>query len=352
MSEPTASSPPAPPVPRRFPRRFRRRHGRRRSATSGATSSRREAPWPRFASGGTRIRGILTTAPREHLDLLRSDVRYALRNLRRSPAFAVTAVLALAVGIGANTAVFSIVNGVLLRRAALRASAAARVDLREGSGRAGGQVRLLRARLRDRARGRAVVRGHARRSATRPSSCPASPSPSGSMRHAVSPEIFSVLGVSPMLGRALTPDDDRETAKVAVLSHGLWTRAFGRDPSIVGRTITLDRQPYTVVGVMPERFEFPPRGSANNGEPAALFVPIAFSPFERQRVRQHVQQQVVARLKPGVTVAQARASWRRSRKRSPSDIRRSCARWTRSSRCRCGRSPTRSSAAAGGCCWC
>ena len=103
--------------------------------------------------------------------------------------------------------------------------------------------------------------------------------PSGSTRRASRPSIFSVLGVSPMLGRALTPDEDRDAAKVAVLSHGLWIRAFGRDPSIVGRAITLDRQPYTVIGVMPERFEFPPRGSANNGRPAALFVPIAFSPM-------------------------------------------------------------------------
>ena len=115
-----------------------------------------------------------------------------------------------------------------------------------------------------------------------------------------------MLGVSPMLGRAFTPDEDRETAKVAVLSHGLWTRAFGRDPSMVGRAITLDRQPYTVIGIMPERFEFPPRGSANNGRPAALFVPIAFSPIERRSFGSMYNNTVIARLKPGVSVEQAR----------------------------------------------
>jgi hypothetical protein len=100
----------------------------------------------------------------------------------------------------------------------------------------------------------------------------------------VSPELFSVLGVGPALGRTLTTDDDRTNAHVAVLTYGLWAGALGADPAVVGRSILLDRQPYTVVGVMPERFEFPPRGSDANGEPAAFYVPIAFSALEHLSV--------------------------------------------------------------------
>jgi predicted permease len=123
----------------------------------------------------------------------------------------------------------------------------------------------------------------------------------------VSPEIFRVLGVSPILGRAITADDDRTNASVVVIGYDLWTRLFGRDPSVVGRSISLDRQPYTIVGVMGESFSFPPRGGDNNNEPGLLYVPIAFTPFQRQAFGGQYNNGVIARLKPGVSVEQAGA---------------------------------------------
>src|SRR5262249_29265044 len=123
----------------------------------------------------------------------------------------------------------------------------------------------------------------------------------------VASEMFGVLGAEPVIGRAITADDDAQNAKVAVLDYGLWTRAFGRDPQIIGRAISLDRQPYTIVGVMNERFQFPPRGSGRNFQPASLFLPIAFSPVERQGWGMMYNNTLVARLKPGVTIEQARA---------------------------------------------
>jgi putative ABC transport system permease protein len=123
----------------------------------------------------------------------------------------------------------------------------------------------------------------------------------------VSPELFSVLGVGPAIGRPLTTDDDRQNAPVSVVSHTLWTQTFGRDPSLVGRTISLDGRPYSVVGIMPEGFGFPPRGAALNGDPADVFVPMSFRPFERQAFGMFYNNTVIARLKPGVSIEQARA---------------------------------------------
>jgi putative ABC transport system permease protein len=249
--------------------------------------------------------GILTTAPREHLDLLRGDLRYALRGLRRNPAFTLVAVVALAVGIGANTAVFTIVNGVLLRALPYR-DPGALVAIFEKL--PGAPVPKFDFSAPDFAYVRRTARAYAGMFAYRNQTLELSGigEPQRVVGARVSPEMFGVLGVAPVLGRALTPEDDRLNARVAILGDGLWRRAFGRDPAIVGKTIALDRQPYTIVGVMGDRFEFPPRGSGFNLEPASVFLPIAFTAAELEGWSTGYNNTLVARLAPGVTIVQAR----------------------------------------------
>ncbi len=252
------------------------------------------------------VLGVLTTAPREHWDLLRQDIRYGLRNLRRNPGFAVVAITALAVGIGANAAIFSIVNGVLLKPLPYREPDRL-VTITEGfspetKGKFGfspPDFTIMRSATRA-LDGVAVYRNVSYELSGR------GPSERVVVTRA-SPEIFSVLGVQPAMGHAFTAEDDATDARVAVLSDGLWARAFARDPAIIGRTISLDRQPYVVVGVMPERFVFPPRGANRNGEPAAIYVPIAFTPLERGAFGSMYNSSTVGRLKPGLTLEQAEA---------------------------------------------
>src|SRR6185295_1391826 len=160
--------------------------------------------------------GIATTAPREHLDLLRGDVRYALRNLRRNPGFTIVAALALAVGIGANAAVFTIVNGVLLRELPYAHPAelvtifekipGAPVDKFEFSA---PDFEILRRTASSYSGMFAYRTGSFELSGIRQSE--------RVIGARVSPDLFGVLGVSPILGRALTPDDDRQKARVVVI---------------------------------------------------------------------------------------------------------------------------------------
>jgi putative ABC transport system permease protein len=293
---------------RLFPADFRGDFGDDMIATFA--DQRREA----LARGGSMaalrlwwdtIRGIATTAPREHLDMLRGDVRYALRNLRRNPAFTIVAVLALAVGIGANTAVFTIVNGVLLRALPYQ-NPDRLVAIFEKV--PGAPVAKFEFSAPDYEFMRGAARSFAGMFTFRNQSLELSGAGEAQrvIGARVSPEMFGVLGVAPLLGRALTPDDDRQNAKVAVLDYGLWSRAFGRDPLVLGRTISLDRQPYIVVGVMGDRFEFPPRGVGRNFEPASVFLPIAYSARERQAWGMMYNNTLVARLRAGVSVERAR----------------------------------------------
>src|SRR5262245_3648806 len=200
------------------------------------------------------LRGVATTAPREHLDLLRADVRYALRNLRRSPGFTAVAVAALAVGIGANTAVFSIVNGVLLRALPYADPDRLVVMFEKVPGAPVDKFDFSAPDfeiVRDAARSYSGMFAY-RNTKLELSGVDESQRVVGTY---VSPGFLDVLGVSPILGRALTPDDDRTNAKVVVLGYGLWTGLFGRDPAVIGRTIGPDRPPYTIGGVLGERLD-------------------------------------------------------------------------------------------------
>jgi predicted permease len=294
---------------RLFPAEFRGDFGAEMADTF------REHRLDTLAQGGTMaqlrlwrdtILGVVTTAPREHLDVLGQDMRYALRSLRRSPGFAAASILALAIGIGANTAVFSIVNGVLFK--ALPYSRPDQlVTMFEKV--PGAPVEKFGFSPPDFEILRRYATSFTNLAAYRNVSYELSGAgPSDRVTVAkVSPEMFPLLGASAALGRTLTNEDDAANAAVAVLSFGLWSRAFGRDPSVVGKTIALDRRPYTIVGVMPQTFVFPPRGSTLNGEPAAVFVPMAFSPFERQAFGMMYNNSVVGRLKPGVSIDAARS---------------------------------------------
>ena len=123
----------------------------------------------------------------------------------------------------------------------------------------------------------------------------------------VSAGLFSLLGIRPLLGRDFRPEEDRPGMAVAVLSWGLWQSRYGGDRSILGQTVTLDRRPYTVIGVMPAGFEFPRRGPQSNNTPASVWVPMAFTDGQRQERGNGFMHGVIARLKRGVSIDEARA---------------------------------------------
>ncbi|HVQ15394.1 MAG TPA: ABC transporter permease, partial [Vicinamibacterales bacterium] len=123
----------------------------------------------------------------------------------------------------------------------------------------------------------------------------------------VSANVFSLLGVAPAVGRTFTADEDRPGVDVVVLSWGLWQTRYQGDPAILGRTVTLDRRPYTVVGVMPATFEFPRRGPQVNNRPASVWVPMAFTDGQKQERGNGFMQSVVGRLEDGRSIADARA---------------------------------------------
>ena len=232
------------------------------------------------------------------------DVRHALRQLGRAPLFSALVVSTLALAIGANTAIFSVVNAVLLR--SLPYSNPDRLVLvNEGLGRMdpfGFSAPDLVA-FRERSRsfdGLAAYRTaeYELSGIDQPERVPAA---------RISASLMDVLGVAPALGRPFTEAEDTGRQPVAILSDGLWRRAFGADPAVVGRTVSLDRRAYTVVGVMPARFTFPNRGPRLNAIPADVFVPIAFSPAELGGFGMNYNNSVVARLKPDVTASQAGA---------------------------------------------
>lgn len=236
------------------------------------------------------------------------DLKYAFRQLRKSPGFTATAVLMLAFGIGATTAIFSIVEGVLLRplpfpdpdRLVVLADRLAGADV-GGNGEAGVTVPDIRAYGRDT---HSFVNLGGYQYAGFELSGNGDPAQVNAAR--MSGGVLPALGVAPLLGRVFTQQEDDQSQTVVVLSYSTWQSRFHGDPKILGTKILLDRKPYIVIGVMPRNFEFPlTSGHLNRIE---LWVPISFRPDELvPAAGANWSYQMVGRLKSGVTPSQAQS---------------------------------------------
>jgi putative ABC transport system permease protein len=223
------------------------------------------------------------------------DFRFALRSLRHAPGFALAAVLTFAIGIGATTAIFTVLHAVLLRPLPYASPERLVVLLHDG------QFPVSPADFLDYRR---EVRAYEGISAAQAWSATFS-SADGAERLPglqVSADLFRTLGVPAAIGRTFVPGEDLTgRTNVVVLSHALWQRRFGGDASVVGRTITLEGEPFTVVGIMPPSFRFAPFWATT----ATLWRPLSLSSRTGDRAGRSLR--VFARLRDGVTREQAQA---------------------------------------------
>ena len=255
--------------------------------------ARRRFGNPSMQKERTRDADILTW-----LESLGADVRYAVRALRASPAFAIVTIVSLGLGIGANTAIFSLINAVVLRTLPVAHPEELVQVTMGGSELSGIFTNPLWEQIRDRQSvfsGVFAYGGETRFNLTS----------GGEVRRAsgnwVSGDYFSTLGVRPVLGRLLARSDDAPgCAPVAVLGHGFWQSEFGGSRDIVGRTIALDRKPHVIVGVTDPSFY-----GVDVGESPQVFVPLCLRPGLEARSNWFLY--VIGRPKPGVTPAQVTA---------------------------------------------
>lgn len=224
------------------------------------------------------------------------DLRLALRLALKNPGFAATVILVLALGIGANTAIFSTLDAVLLRPLAFRDPGGLMMVWEDASHVGFPKNTPAPANFVDwRAQNRsfadmAALRYH---SANLTGDGP----PEGLRGVRTMPNLFAVLGVSPLHGRYLTEQDEKSGDRVVVISYRLWQRRFGGDPKVVGKQIRMNDEDYEVVGVMPRAFQFPTRR-------IDYWRPSGFTPQDWSRRGSHFLE-VVGRLKPGVSPEQA-----------------------------------------------
>jgi putative ABC transport system permease protein len=233
-----------------------------------------------------------------------ADIRFGARMLLKSPMMTFIALLALTLGIGANTAIFSVVNGVLLR--SFPYADAERLVLvweKKQGGRTDQNVINL-GNFSDWREQNQVFTDMAM-FFDRSFSLTSDGEPEELSGQYASTNLFSVLGTNPILGRTFVNDDGREgQPRVVVISYGLWQRRFGGDSNIVGRQITLNEQPNTIIGVMPANFGWHIRKGTEASKPADIWMP--FQITNELRGRRGRFASAVARLKPGVPIEQAK----------------------------------------------
>lgn len=232
------------------------------------------------------------------MEVLWQDLRYGLRTLRKSPAFSVIAIMTLALGIGANSAIFSVVNGVLLQPLpyedpgrlinVFNTAPSRDLDIFGGSP---PDFRTLRERNQSLTNLSALSINFF--------NLTGSVQPERLRAAVVSAEYFTTLGVKPVLGRAFLPNEEQwGSHSVVILTDDFWRTHLGADPNIQGKTLTLNGERYDVVGVMPPSFY--------TAEAPVLWAPMAFKPKDSYDSHNNYYLQLLGRLKPGVTREQAR----------------------------------------------
>jgi putative ABC transport system permease protein len=237
------------------------------------------------------VTDFLKVAPWEHLDVLRRDLRYGVRSLAKSPGFTLVAISALAIGIGANVTIFGFANALLLRP--LPVPEDDRV-VRVFHNRTANVPYADYVQYRDRNQTLAALAAFQ----SAPLNLRADGSPELVWAMKVTGNYFGTLGIPAALGRTIGPGDDRAgAAGAAMLADGFWRRRFGADPSIVGRTITIDGSPFTIVGVTPASFS----GTL------APFLPELWVPWNGPHRAGSSSSLLIGRLRAGASVGQVQA---------------------------------------------
>ncbi|MFP5264165.1 MAG: ADOP family duplicated permease [Blastocatellia bacterium] len=233
------------------------------------------------------------------LEQLAQDLRFGLRMLAKRPGFALVAIITLALGIGANTAIFSVVNTVLLRPLPYKDADRLVAVWEDGSEQGFPRNSTTPANFIDWRDQNQVFEGMA--ALGRQSfNLTGAGEPEKIDGRRVSANLFDLLGVEAHLGRGFLPEEDQPGAnRVVVLSYGLWQRRFGSDAGIIGKALNLNGESYAVVGVMPPRFQFPSREDE-------MWVPMAFGSREAVNRGRHFLE-VIARTKSGITLQQVQA---------------------------------------------
>jgi predicted permease len=242
------------------------------------------------------------------MNALARDFSHAVRNFTKSPGFTITAILSLAIGIGANTSIFSIVDALLLRPLPYRDAGRLVILWNRSPGLNITQDWFSTAQYFDIKNGHrgfeqvAIAIGGNYNLTNQ-----GEPERVGTIR--VSSNLLPMLGQAAALGRTFLPDEDSsDRTATAVLSYGMWLRHFGADPHVIGRSVTLNGVPYEVVGIMPRAFSLPREvlPTLYGAEQADILLPLPMPPNAAQN-RDHEDYNIIGKLKPGVSIAQVQA---------------------------------------------